>query len=191
MNREKIKKKKTTITPLVERSITAVTGQTRKRQVILPSVYKSKELDTDYLRALKVIDQTNGQKEIISANPKKNVRRSNPMNKSHDPQASYQFSSTLTPVGQQAMMKTYEDTLITHLTDVYSSKRIGNVLPRLQTAAYRHRLSPVNNKNNNQTHVDNIHQAQNLIDHILHNNRSKDKILCDYVKWQHRWTQNC
>lgn len=43
------------------------------------------------------------------------------------------------------MIKTYEDTLISHLTNVYSSKRIGAVLPRLPTAAYRQRL-PINKK---------------------------------------------
>jgi hypothetical protein len=92
-------------------------------------------------------------------------------------------------VGQEAMMKTYEDTLISHLTDVYSSKRIANVLPRLNTPAFRQRLPVLNDYSQNR--LDSIHQAQILIDNILSNNRQKDKILGDYVKWQHQWTTNC
>lgn len=87
------------------------------------------------------------------------------------------------------MIKTYEDTLITHITDVYSSKRIAKVLPRLDTPAFRHRLPIINN--NSQKRLDNIHQAQILIDNILNSNRQKDRILGDYVKWQHQWTTNC
>jgi hypothetical protein len=87
------------------------------------------------------------------------------------------------------MIKTYEDTLISHLTNVYSSKRIGAVLPRLDTAKFRNRLPAINN--NSQKNVDNIHQAQNLIDNILNNNSPKNEMLCDYVKWQQKWTKHC
>jgi ferritin-like metal-binding protein YciE len=86
------------------------------------------------------------------------------------------------------MVKTYEDTLISHLTNVYSSKRIGAVLPRLPTATYRHRL-PIT-KNNNQNHRNNIQQAQNLIDNILNNNSKKEEMLYDYIRWQQQWTKN-
>ncbi len=103
--------------------------------------------------------------------------------------SSCQFSSTLTPIGQEAMIKTYEDTLISHLTNVYSSKRIGAVLPRLHTAVFRQRLPVINNTR--QTNLDHIHQAQLIIDNILNNNCHKDEILYDYVRWQRQWTKNC
>jgi hypothetical protein len=119
----------------------------------------------------------------------KTILRKTDRTEGKNAESSYQFSSTLTPLGQKAMVKTYEDTLITHLTNVYASKRIAHILPRLRTATFRHRLPPINN--NNQTHVDSIHKAQLLIDNILNNNSQKDTILCDYVKWQHQWAQNC
>jgi hypothetical protein len=84
-------------------------------------------------------------------------------------------------------MKTYEDTLISHLTNVYSSKRIGAVLPRLSSAAFRHRL-PMIRKNPN--HFKNIEHAQNIIDNILNKNSQKEEILSDYVRWQQNWTKN-
>jgi len=86
------------------------------------------------------------------------------------------------------MVKTYEDTLISHLTNVYSSKRIGAVLPRLPTATFRNRLPII--KTNNQNHRKNIQQAQNLIDNILKNNSRKEEMLYDYVRWQQQWTKN-
>jgi hypothetical protein len=85
------------------------------------------------------------------------------------------------------MVKTYEDTLASHLTNVYSSKRIGAVLPRLPTATFRHRLPKIKN---NQNHLDNIKKAQDLIDNILNNHSRKEKILGDYVRWQMQWTKN-
>jgi hypothetical protein len=121
----------------------------------------------------------------------KQLLRESDQIKEKKPKKSYQFSSTLTPAGQEAMVKTYEDTLVSHLTNIYSSKRIGAVLPRLNTAAFRDRLPIITNNNNNQKHVDNIHQAQTLIDNILNNNSSKNEMLCDYVKWQQKWTKNC
>ena len=87
------------------------------------------------------------------------------------------------------MIKTYEDTLISHLTNIYSSKHIGAILPRLRTAAFRHRLPTIHNYRQN--HLNNIHRAQNLIDNILNHNSQKDEILCDYVRWQQDWTKNC
>ncbi len=84
------------------------------------------------------------------------------------------------------MVKTYEDTLISHLTNVYASKRIGAVLPRLPTATFRHRLPLIKN---NPNHSDNIQQAQNLIDNILNNPSEKVDMLCDYVRWQKQWTK--
>ena len=86
------------------------------------------------------------------------------------------------------MVKTYEDTLITHLTNVYSSKRIGAVLPRLPTAIFRTRLPSITNNSN---HGENIRQAQNLIDDIVNKNVQKEDVLYDYIRWQHNWTQNC
>jgi len=85
-------------------------------------------------------------------------------------------------------MKTYEDTLVSHLANVYSSKRIIAVLPRLSTATFRHRLPMI--KNNNQNHLNNIQQAQNLIDNIFNNNSPKEETLYDYVRWQQQWTKN-
>ena len=84
------------------------------------------------------------------------------------------------------MIKTYEDTVISHLTNVYPSKRIGGILPRLHTATFRHRLPTITNRN----HLDNIHQAQNLIDNILSNTSKRDEILGDYIKWQQQLTKN-
>lgn len=85
------------------------------------------------------------------------------------------------------MVKTYEDTLFTHLTNVYASKRIAAVLPRLPTATYRHRLPMIKN---NLTHSENIRQAQNLIDDIVNENVQKEDLLYDYIRWQHNWTRN-
>ncbi|UJR07852.1 hypothetical protein I4U23_012135 [Adineta vaga] len=185
MNRDNAQRvKKITPMPVIERSMTFMNGHSLKRQVVLPPIQKSKQLDTDYLQALKLIDRTRRQEATI---PKSILRQSYPIEDKTNMKSSYHFSSTLTPVGQKAMVKTYEDTLITHLTDVYSSKRIANILPRLSTASFRHRLP----KNNNQTHEYTIHNAQVLIDNILNKNCAKDKILCDYVKWQHQWAQNC
>ena len=138
---------------------------------------------------MQVIDETRRQKETIPNSTSKTLHRLDPINE-NKPKNSYQLSSTLTSAGQEAMIKTYEDTLISHLTNVYSSKRIGAVLPRLNTAAFRDRL-PVINKNNSQKHLDYIHQAQTLIDNILNNNSPKNEMLCDYVKWQQKWTGNC
>lgn len=87
------------------------------------------------------------------------------------------------------MVKSYEDTLITHLSDAYASKRITHVLPRLSTAAFRHRLPPIGQQQ--PTPVDSIHRAQVLIDSIVNKSCQKDTILRDYVKWQRQWTQNC
>ncbi len=117
---------------------------------------------------------------------KKNPPRSDAMRQKKS-KPSYQFSATLTPIGQEAMMKTYQDTLITHLTNVYSSKRIGAVLPRLPTATFRHRLPMIKN---NQDHLNNIQQAQTLIDDILNNTSRKEEMLGDYVRWQQQWTKN-
>lgn len=87
------------------------------------------------------------------------------------------------------MVKTYEDTLISHLTDVYSSKRIGAVLPRLPTATFRHRL-PIIQNTTKQNHLNNIQEAQNLLDNIINNNSQKEEMLCQYVKWQQQWTKH-
>ena len=85
------------------------------------------------------------------------------------------------------MMKTYEDTLLSHLTSVYSSKRVAAVLPRLSSAAFRHRL-PTIRKNPN--HFKNIEQAQDIIDNILNKTSQKEEVLSDYVRWQQNWTKN-
>ncbi|CAF1045485.1 unnamed protein product [Rotaria sordida] len=169
------------------RATTTTNARGRKQRFVLPPKNKSNELDIPYLRALKVIDQTRRQQDATPTITEKTPRRSDAI-KQKNPKSFYQLSSTLTPIGQEAMLKTYEDTLVSHLTNVYSSKRIGNVLPRLHTAAFRHRLPIINNCNRN--HTDNIHQAQNLIDNILNNNSQKDEILCDYVRWQQQWTKN-
>jgi len=85
------------------------------------------------------------------------------------------------------MVKTYEDTLVSHITNVYSSKRIGKVLPRLPTATYRERLPKLKPCH---SHLDHIHQAQDLIDNILNQSSEKDELLWDYVRWQQTWTQD-
>ena len=72
------------------------------------------------------------------------------------------------------MLQTYEDTLITHLTDIYASKRIGAVLPRGRSpVAHEHRL-------------DYIRQAQLLIDSVNSKTYDKDELLCHYVQWQQK-----
>jgi hypothetical protein len=71
------------------------------------------------------------------------------------------------------MLQTYEDTLISHLTTMYASKRIAAVLPRQRLPTiHKHRL-------------DSIQQAQSLIDRIIDHTIDKDDVLCDYIKWQH------
>ncbi|CAF1537958.1 unnamed protein product [Adineta ricciae] len=152
--------------------------------MILPSIQKPKEPDIDYLQALKLIDRTRRQEEAM---PKSILHRSYSIDDKAKIKSSYQFSSTLTPIGQKAMIKTYEDTLITHLANVYPSKRVANILPRLSTATFRRRLP----KLNSQTNTDTIQNAQILMDNILNKNCEKDRILCDYVKWQHQWAENC
>jgi hypothetical protein len=55
MNREKVKRKKTTKMPMVERATTTTAnGLSRRHRIILPPIRKSKEIDVDYLQALKV-----------------------------------------------------------------------------------------------------------------------------------------
>jgi len=115
------------------------------------------------------------------------ITKTNPPIRRKRPKPFYKFTSTRTLIGQEAMLKTYEDTLLSHLTSVYSSKRITAVLPRLPTAAFRHRLPMIKN---NQNHFHNIEQAQDIIDNILNNNSQKEDILCDYVRWQQNWTKN-
>ncbi|CAF2410063.1 unnamed protein product [Rotaria sp. Silwood2] len=172
---------------MIVRATTTTNARGRKQRLVLPPKNKSNELDVDYLRALKVIDQTCRQQDTISTIAEKTPGRSDAV-KQKKSKSFNQLSSTLTPIGQEAMIKTYEDTLVSHLTNVYSSKRIGTILPRLHTATFRHRLPII--KNSNQNHVDNIHRAQNLIDNIFNSDSQKEEILCDYVRWQQQWTKN-
>lgn len=181
--------------PVLLRATTTTNAQGRRNRLGLPSAYKSLELDADYLQALKVfrslfpfahfrmplqvIDRTRREPNVSSLSGKKPLRE-------RQSRSFYQLSSTLTPIGQEAMIKTYEDTLINHLTNVYSSKRIGAVLPRLPTATFRERLPSIKN---NEVHRDNIKQAQHLIDNILNNQLQKDDMLCDYVRWQQNWSK--
>ncbi|CAF0987527.1 unnamed protein product [Rotaria sp. Silwood1] len=173
--------------PMVVRATTTTNARGRKQRLALPPKNKSNELDVDYLRALKVIDQTCRRQDTIPTIVEKTPRRPDAVEQKKS-KSFYQLSSTLTPIGQEAMIKSYEDTLVSHLTNVYSSKRIGTILPRLHTATFRHRLPMINKCDQN--HVDNIHQAQNLIDNIINNDFPKEDILCDYVRWQQQWTKN-
>lgn len=86
------------------------------------------------------------------------------------------------------MIKTYEDTLISHLANAYPIEGMSTILPRLQTAAYRHRPSMKNT--GNKSHLENIHRAQILIDSILKNDYQKDDMLGDYARWQKEWTKD-
>ena len=88
----------------------------------------------------------------------------------------------LTSAGQEAMLRTYEDTLVSHLADVYSSKRIGAVLPRLHPVTRADRRSTIHN--GDRSHLDDIHRAQHLIDDIVHHTSDKNRLLGEYVQWQ-------
>lgn len=56
MSREKVKRNKTTTMLLVERATTtaAADRHSRRQQTILPPIHKPKEVDVDYIQALKV-----------------------------------------------------------------------------------------------------------------------------------------
>lgn len=108
--------------------------------------------------------------------------------KQKNPKYFYDLSSSLTSIGQEAMVKSYEDKLISHLGNIYSSKPIKAALPRLPTALFRHRLPKINTSNRN--NVANIHRAQSILDNIINKDFQKDEILCDYVRWQDQWTKN-
>ncbi|CAF2110014.1 unnamed protein product [Rotaria magnacalcarata] len=173
--------------PLVVRATTTTNAHSRKQCHVLPPTNKSNELHADYLQVLKLIERTHRQQDINPTTVEKTSRRSNEI-KHKRSQPFYQLSSSLTSVGQEAMVKTYEDTLISHLTNIYASKHIGAALPRLQTATFRHRLPIINSSN--RTHVTNINRAQHIIDNIINNDSQKDEMLCDYVKWQQKWTKS-
>ena len=72
------------------------------------------------------------------------------------------------------MLQTYEDTLVTHLTDIYASNRIGAVLPRGRSPA------------KHEDRLDYIRQAQHMIDTANSETFDKDELLCHYVKWQQK-----
>ena len=140
-----------------------------------------------HLCLFQLIEQTRRQQNINSTTVEKTSCRSNEIKRKKF-RPFYQLSSSLTSVGQEAMVKAYEDTLISHLTNVYASKHIGAALPRLQTATFRHKLPTINSSNRN--HVANINRAQHIIDNIINNDFKKDEMLCDYVKWQQQWTES-
>ena len=88
----------------------------------------------------------------------------------------------LTSAGQEAMLRTYEDTLVSHLGDVYSSQRISAVLPRLRPITLADRRSTLHD--GDRSNLDDIHRAQDLIDDIGHYTSDRNRLLCDYVQWQ-------
>ena len=70
------------------------------------------------------------------------------------------------------MLQTYEDTLLNHLTHLYSSERIAAVLPRERKSIHH------------QDRLESISEAQILLDQMNKINSDRDQLLCRYVHWQ-------
>lgn len=137
------------------RATTTATNKRRSRQQ--PEAILKKP-ESEYLQVLNVIEKSRRSKSPMDQQ-RKDVAR---------------FSSRLSSIGQEAMLQTYEDTLLTHLNHLYSSDRISAVFPRDRKS------TSIDHPNRLQS----IRQAQNLVDQFDRNSSDRDRLLSNYVRWQ-------
>jgi hypothetical protein len=167
------------------RAATTCNAYRQRKNVNTPS----DKYSDDYLRALEVRISTfdcsfpciylvqlidRSQRQFLHSAPLREHLSNAPASK-EQPKKRRSFgriSSKLSQTGQQAMLKTYEDTLVTHLSTMYASQRITTVLPRSRT------------KLNTRYPIPAIAKAQGLIDDIAERGAEKDQILFNYVHWQ-------
>ena len=139
--------------------VRATTTATNKRQQHQQPKEILKKSEPEYLHVLNLIEKS---------------RRSTSQVDHHRQDPIARFSSRLSSIGQEAMLQTYEDTLLTHLKELYSSERILAVLPRDRKSISK----------DHPNRLQSIRQAQQLVDQFNRNSSDRDRLLSNYVRWQ-------